>query len=1242
MGWSEKYKKSIDCNNPKGFSQKAHCAGKKKNEDMVFEEITEDILNEKLITYGNRKPYGQIVFMAGGAGSGKGFAISNFVDSASFKIRDVDEMKKQIQILNRLGKLDIRSILKKYGRNIKLKDLDLIRKIEKDGYKLQNFNLKNPDHVYALHILVKAIGIKDASLEKLLLGKNNPETLPNILFDITAKDISDITSILPKLKQVGYKPENVHLTWVLTNYVTAMYNNKNRARMVPEDILLKTHEGASNTIWGIVTKALPKGMNGRVDVILNNPEHTVFFKDKDGKVINGNVKGFLSLPLKKEKGGIYAEKVWKNKLFNWVKSNAPESITSNMKESVNESVVNEAKEPEVITQLRKIVKDKQNSLVVDTKSKRKVRVDMNSANLMVQVYDALKQQSNKDKFVKGGVVSMAHMAHKLMKNESVNEGKYYITRNQGRGRGKSLVGGYDLKKDKKLPPKEFRTFKDAEKEVKRLRNMEKGIPGGGSAYIITDKNMNPLKESTSETMDEGKKRFYQQDRVGSAKYTISYHDGKSKHKDGSDFYGIQILKNKKELEKFRSELLKKGYREDSGFKKESVNEANYKVGDTISVTLKGGKKVVKGKVEKLNPLKVRTGPTDVVTLGNHLIQSIGESVNEGYGEFIKAKNLTDIVALSKKKKNAVFYVTDDNNSRIGTFYLKNGKFAKATSANPNYDLQNSKTKLKDRSDVIYKYKVDESVNERMNPKFYDARVQWIDPKYKKKFVGDVVRYDNGEYKVNLGKDGRFEKYILAKEKDLKIVSKSTKRTFESVNEGPMDRIFGGIPYTKKGKQSIVTMKLPDDVKERIIQRAKKEGKVAKPNNGGGVTVFESVNEGISVFDERHFGKKGIIIMIDDNGKKVSAIFKDKKNADKFNRNKPSDIKKLLDLAKKTKYPKAIDESINEAYVVLYSPKKGVKPVSTAAYKDKKDAEKWAKDLGGITMIVKKKVRYIDESMDEGMMSLIDAIRQDSKDVKDFVKNVFKDSEFKKMKNDKDFIKYLKSIYEGINEMGINDPIMIKLRAAQMKRNKDAAKKVEKQKKINPDYKALKNAPKIKALKKKRAQIMRDMEQEAEPEGGKIADRYGKELNKIDNDIIKLGGNPMTEATRGVIHKAAKKGSYPVSLVVIKDGKVIKQVLNIKTPQEVPAAFNVVKNYHKYKDAVVHIEDSTGKRLFSESVSIDEKINLFVEENVPTDPSKWSYYKAQAKKKFDVYPSAYANGWAAKKYKAAGGGWKKKK
>ena len=31
-GWSQKYKSSINCSEPKGFSQKAHCAGKKKND----------------------------------------------------------------------------------------------------------------------------------------------------------------------------------------------------------------------------------------------------------------------------------------------------------------------------------------------------------------------------------------------------------------------------------------------------------------------------------------------------------------------------------------------------------------------------------------------------------------------------------------------------------------------------------------------------------------------------------------------------------------------------------------------------------------------------------------------------------------------------------------------------------------------------------------------------------------------------------------------------------------------------------------------------------------------------------------------------------------------------------------------------------------------------------------------------------------------------------------------------------
>ena len=70
----------------------------------------------------------------------------------------------------------------------------------------------------------------------------------------------------------------------------------------------------------------------------------------------------------------------------------------------------------------------------------------------------------------------------------------------------------------------------------------------------------------------------------------------------------------------------------------------------------------------------------------------------------------------------------------------------------------------------------------------------------------------------------------------------------------------------------------------------------------------------------------------------------------------------------------------------------------------------------------------------------------------------------------------------------------------------------------------------------------------------------------------------------------------------------------------------------FGNRLMSLKESLEESLVSEGERLDEK-------NCPTNPSKWSYYKSQAKKKFDVYPSAYANGWASKQYKAAGGGWK---
>jgi len=49
--WSQKYKSSINCSNPKGFSQKAHCAGKNKQDESVNEDFSNNVSTENMIAY---------------------------------------------------------------------------------------------------------------------------------------------------------------------------------------------------------------------------------------------------------------------------------------------------------------------------------------------------------------------------------------------------------------------------------------------------------------------------------------------------------------------------------------------------------------------------------------------------------------------------------------------------------------------------------------------------------------------------------------------------------------------------------------------------------------------------------------------------------------------------------------------------------------------------------------------------------------------------------------------------------------------------------------------------------------------------------------------------------------------------------------------------------------------------------------------------------------------------------------
>ena len=271
--------------------------------------LAEKYLEEKLIMYNQGKRYGQIVFLAGGAGSGKGFAIKNFMEGEKFKIRDVDEWKKAF---------------------MKLADTTNMHS------EIKGLKLKNPKDVYKIHMFVKKKGIKDKSLD-LLLRDANTKHLPNIMFDITMKDANDIGDIIPKLVEAGYAAKDIHLTWVLTNYAVAILNNRNRERVVPEDIMLLSHEGAATNMYDVIKGKLPRGLNGGVRVILNNRDNTIVWADPDTKkpmkTSQGDIiiKDFTYLTLKKEGKTIGPETDVKRQILGWIAANVPKTkLTKDM------------------------------------------------------------------------------------------------------------------------------------------------------------------------------------------------------------------------------------------------------------------------------------------------------------------------------------------------------------------------------------------------------------------------------------------------------------------------------------------------------------------------------------------------------------------------------------------------------------------------------------------------------------------------------------------------------------------------------------------------------------------------------------------------------------------------------------------------------------------------------------------------------------------------------------------------
>ena len=144
----------------------------------------------------------------------------------------------------------------------------------------------------------------------------------------------------------------------------------------------------------------------------------------------------------------------------------------------------------------------------------------------------------------------------------------------------------------------------------------------------------------------------------------------------------------------------------------------------------------------------------------------------------------------------------------------------------------------------------------------------------------------------------------------------------------------------------------------------------------------------------------------------------------------------------------------------------------------------------------------------------------------------------------------------------------------------------------------------------------------------------------------MGKTSQAAVYRAYINKMKKKTKAKNEISFVKEHKCgCSDIYNVERINEKWTA--------KYKRSIdcsnpkgfsqrAHCQGRKKRESIMDKKLAEQKLGLFLEKNVPTKPAKWAYYKAQAKKKFDVYPSAYANAWAAKQYKAAGGGWRKVK
>jgi hypothetical protein len=146
----------------------------------------------------------------------------------------------------------------------------------------------------------------------------------------------------------------------------------------------------------------------------------------------------------------------------------------------------------------------------------------------------------------------------------------------------------------------------------------------------------------------------------------------------------------------------------------------------------------------------------------------------------------------------------------------------------------------------------------------------------------------------------------------------------------------------------------------------------------------------------------------------------------------------------------------------------------------------------------------------------------------------------------------------------------------------------------------------------------------------------RELEKNKAKQIKRFGNVEVEEGMGAAYMP-KAGTQGVPEREVTSKAVKKQLNRNRNRAQMQGDLETphIRYTHSRDKSTDYIRPVKKKRIHKKKV----KEEVMIEGSKPNNPKLWAAKKAAAKSKFDVYPSAYANGWAAKQYKAAGGTWR---